>query len=155
MLCWPPPFLSSPAIQSSLNAAHWPTNSRHRGSISEYLTPDLKQSQLPPPLGNGNDGEATVHLCWYHIHSTVAYSGSWAYCATVGGTFGHDQLLMMSRSLITLLSDQALFSCYDTVHTSRRLTHRIAIACADHACSLLQLTLRLLTINKNLWLVNR
>ena len=27
VLCWPPPFLSSPARQSSVTAARWPTNS--------------------------------------------------------------------------------------------------------------------------------
>jgi len=35
VLCWPPSFLSSPARQSSLTAAHWPTYSHkhteHRG----------------------------------------------------------------------------------------------------------------------------
>jgi len=38
---------------------------------------------------------ATVHPRWCHIASTVAYLGSLAYCATLGGAFSdRDQLLM-------------------------------------------------------------
>jgi len=40
---------------------------------------------------------ATVHLRWYHIASTVAYLGSMAYYATLGGAFDRDH---WSRSAV-------------------------------------------------------
>ena len=49
---------------------------------------------------------ATVHQHWCLIASTVAYLGSLTYCATLGGAFDRDQLLMTSRSSIILLSDR-------------------------------------------------
>jgi len=41
-------------------------------------------SSLPPP------GGPTVRPHWCHAASTVAHSGSLAYCATLGGAADHD-----------------------------------------------------------------
>jgi len=61
----------------------------------------------PAPLPH----QATDCPVSIHTGATVTYSSSFDYCATLGGTFdrdhwSHDQLLMMSRSSITLLSDR-------------------------------------------------
>jgi len=48
-------------------------------SVREYMTPKRSQ-HLPPPTGR-----PTVRPHWCHTASTVAHSGSLAYCATLGG----------------------------------------------------------------------
>jgi len=54
-------------------------------SIREYMTP--KRSQLLSP----RTGRLTVRPHWCHTASTVAHSGSLAYCATLGGAADLDR----------------------------------------------------------------
>ena len=76
---------------------------------SEYLTdltPGwLKQSQLPPHTHTGQltDGDrpSTVVSNWQH--SGLQYSESLAYCATLGGTFDHNQWLRSVVDDVTII----------------------------------------------------
>jgi len=73
--------------------------------IASRSTPFLPSS--PPSTGRPTDRSmVTVRPHWCHIASTVAYLGSLAYCATLGGAFDRDQLLMTPRSSIIMFSDQ-------------------------------------------------
>jgi len=56
----------------------------------KYLIPDyrvIKAEPPPAPQTPGNLLTATVQLHWCQTNSTVAYSESLAYCATLGGAF--------------------------------------------------------------------
>ena len=65
----------------------------------------IKAKPDPPhPTGQPTDGDRPSVLVY--TDSTMAYSGSLVYCATLGGAFDIDQLLMTSRSSIALLIDQ-------------------------------------------------
>jgi len=102
VLCWLLPFLSSPASGSSVTAAHWPANSHKRVSTPDYRVIKSRASpHIPPP---SNRLMVIIRPYWYHTDCIVAYTESLSYCATLGGAFNRDQLLMMSQSLITLLS---------------------------------------------------
>ena len=92
VLCWLPLFLSSP-VDKVLSLLHTgleiPT--------SEYLTPDYRVIKAEPaPLHWATDRQRPS------VRTVVTLTN---YCATLGGTFDRNQLLMMSRSSITLLSD--------------------------------------------------
>ena len=78
-----------------------------RRTVCKYLTLDYQVIKAEPvPLTH----HVTDRPPSIHTDAAVVYSWSLAFCATPGGAFDHnhyhDQLLMMSRSLITLLSDR-------------------------------------------------
>jgi len=81
---------------------------RTAACIGEYLTPDYQVNIAEPasPHRVTDWLTPTIHPQWCHIASIVACLGSLAYCATLGGAFGRDQLLMTSSSSIISLSDR-------------------------------------------------
>jgi len=81
VFCWLP-------LIASRNTAFRPSClSRQSVSISHLTKGWLKHSQPASPPPPGNRPTATVHPHWCHVTSTVAYLGSLAYCATLGGSF--------------------------------------------------------------------
>ena len=58
--------------------------------IATRNTPLLPCTARQFPPATGRQSMVTVHPHWCHIASTVAYLGSLAYCATLGGAFDRD-----------------------------------------------------------------
>ena len=80
--------LSECQLSLLLHSPYYYIQTRHgEGEVKISKSAGALRLPSPPP---GDRPTATVHQHWCPIASTVAYLGSLAYCATLGGAFGHD-----------------------------------------------------------------
>jgi len=71
--------------------------------IATRNTPLLPCTARQFPPATGRQSMVTVHPHWCHIASTVAYLGSLAYCATLGGAFDRDHWSWSAVDDVTII----------------------------------------------------